>query len=77
LKARKVIEVQGNVSVLLGQLLEPGVSAAVVRRHERARRLWPRPGEGVVRRPSARLSCASALGAIRGQLAGAGVRDGA
>ncbi len=26
MKARKVIEVQGNVSVLLGQLLEPGVS---------------------------------------------------
>ena len=57
LKARKVIEVLGNVSALREQVLEPDRRRRPPAR--RPRRPRPRPGEGVVRRPSATLSCAS------------------
>jgi hypothetical protein len=75
LKARKVIEVQGNVSALRGQLLEPDRRRRPPAR--RPRRPRPRPGEGVVRRPSARLSCASCTRSGSWTARQRRVRDGA
>jgi hypothetical protein len=70
LKARKVIEVQGNVSALRGSC--PSRIAAVVGRHDGLAGRGPVPARALSGDRAPGCPARAALGAVRGQLAGAG-----